>query len=221
MTLPWRVETVIGSAARLLDPPAGNERTVRFLIPEDRAVILGSTQPESHIDRARAQAVGTQVLRRRGGGGAVLVGPGQILWTDVLIPKEDPLWTADVGRAFWWLGDVWIAALAAAGIHGAQAWRLGLRHSPWSDRVCFAGLGPGEVTLGDTKMVGISQRRTRAGAHFQCAVPIVWDPVQLLTVMAIADDARSDAATQLASVARGVGPEVASTLRTKFPSQLP
>jgi len=221
LTSPWRVEIVAGPTARLLDPPAITERAVRFLIPEDRAVVLGSTQPESHIDQVRADAAGAKVLRRRGGGGAVLVGPGQVLWTDVLIPAEDPLWTADVGRAFWWLGDVWIAALGAVGLEGAQVLRLGLRHSPWSDRMCFAGLGPGEVTLGDAKVVGISQRRTRAGAHFQCAVPLLWNPSELLALMALDRDTRRVATTQLADVALGVGADVGSRLMVAFPEVLP
>jgi lipoate---protein ligase len=221
LTSPWRVETVSGLAAHLLDPPAITERAVRFLIPEDRAVVMGSTQPEAHIDRVRADAMGISVVRRRGGGAAVLVGPGQVLWTDVVIPAEDPLWTADVGRAFWWLGDVWSAALGAVGLEGAQAWRLGLRHSPWSDRVCFAGLGPGEVTLGDSKVVGISQRRTRAGAHFQCAVPLLWNPSELLALMALDRDTRQEATTQLADVALGVGADVGSQLMVAFPDRLP
>ena len=41
--------------------------------------------------------------------------------------------------------------------------------------VCFAGTGPGEVLVAGRKVVGISQRRTRAGARFQCSVPILWD----------------------------------------------
>ncbi|MDQ1414199.1 MAG: lipoate---protein ligase, partial [Acidimicrobiaceae bacterium] len=102
MTSSWRVETARGGVAALLQSSPAEERTVRFLEPEDRAVVLGSTQPESHVDRVAAARVATQVLRRRSGGGAVLVGPGQVLWTDVVIPADDPLWTADVGRAFWW-----------------------------------------------------------------------------------------------------------------------
>ena len=41
--------------------------------------------------------------------------------------------------------------------------------------VCFAGLAAGEVTVGGAKVVGISQRRTRAGGRFQCSVPLQWN----------------------------------------------
>ena len=49
--------------------------------------------------------------------------------------------------------------------------------------VCFAGLGPGEVTVAGAKALGISQRRTRAGARFQCAVPRTWDASTLAAVL--------------------------------------
>ena len=39
--------------------------------------------------------------------------------------------------------------------------------SDWSALVCFAGLGPGEVTLDGQKLVGLSQRRTRDGVRIQ------------------------------------------------------
>jgi lipoate-protein ligase A len=194
---------------------------VRFLQPDDRAVVLGSTQPASHIDAHRAASDGISVLRRRSGGGAVMVGPGRVLWADVVIPRGDPLWTVDVGRAFWWLGELWADVLSAVGVDGGQVWRGGLVRSPWSDRVCFAGLGSGEVMVGNTKVLGLSQRRTRAGAHFQCAIPIVWDPCELLAVMDLDDPARHEAATQLAGVAMGVGADLEPKLAPAFVDRLP
>lgn len=210
-----------GPAATLLDPPPLDERTVRLLHADDRAVVLGSTQRESDIDAAAAHAAETSVLRRRSGGGAVLVGPGLILWADVVIPANDPLWTADVGRAFWWLGDAWVAALAAAGVPGAEVWRSGLVRSHWSGRICFAGLGPGEVTIGGAKVVGLSQRRTRAGAHFQCAVALEWRPSDLLALMALDPDTRLRASDELAPAATGVGPQTAGDLGAAFVDHLP
>jgi lipoate---protein ligase len=39
--------------------------------------------------------------------------------------------------------------------------------TPWSELVCFAGIGPGEVMLDGRKLVGLSQRRTRDGVRIQ------------------------------------------------------
>lgn len=193
---------------------------MRLLYPEDRAVVLGSTQPESDIDAAAAAAARTAILRRRSGGGAVLVGPGLVLWVDVFVPAGDPLWTADVGRAFWWLGEAWAAALLAAGRPGARVWRGKLVRSPWSDRICFAGLGAGEVTIGGAKVVGLSQRRTRAGALFQCAVALIWRPCDYLALMVSDTETRARAASELAAVATGVGPDVAGAVVPAFLGRL-
>lgn len=175
------------------------------------AVVLGSTEDAAHVDPARAATAGVEVARRRSGGGAVLLVPGGVVWADVVVPAGDPLWVDDVGRAAWWLGEAWAGALAALGAEpGAlEVHRGGLVRTAWSDRVCFAGLGPGEVRVGGRKVVGVAQRRTRAGAVFQCAVPLVWDPASLVDVLALDDAARARAATDLAGVAAGVGREAA------------
>jgi lipoate-protein ligase A len=165
--------------------------------------VLGSTQPDDVVDRVRADAAGLEVTRRRTGGGAVLVRPGELLWADVFVPSGDRLWTDDVGRAFRWLGPVWTSALHALGVDAR--WHDGpLLETRWSRRVCFAGVGPGEVLVGDRKVVGISQRRTRAGARFHCAALRVWDPEALLAVLSLAGDERGAAAADLPRVALGV-----------------
>src|SRR3712207_118139 len=151
----WRVERETGSAsafhARPLDDPMA--RAVRVLEVDRPALVLGSTQPEADVDRDAVDAAGVELVRRRSGGGAVLLAPGDAVWIDVDVPSDDPLWAPDVGRSFEWLGDTWVAALG-----GGAAHRGGLVTTAWSRRVCFAGLGPGEVTIGGRKVVGIAQR---------------------------------------------------------------
>jgi hypothetical protein len=49
--------------------------------------------------------------------------------------------------------------------------------------VCFAGIGPGEVLLHGVKLVGISQRRSRPGSRFQCAVHTGWRPDELVGLL--------------------------------------
>ena len=158
----WTVSTRRAPAAELhaLDLPAGG-RHVWILEATRPALVLGSTQPDSDADVATCASAGVDVARRRSGGGAVLVGPGECVWVDVLVPRGDPLWHDDVGRATWWLGDAWVAALSAVGVEGCRVHRRGMVPSPWSKVVCFAGLGPGEVVdPAGSKVVGISQRRT-------------------------------------------------------------
>jgi len=112
----------------------------------------------------------------------VLVRPGELLWVDVLLPAGDPLWEDDVGRSFHWLGQAWVDALAALGVEAS--WHDGpMVCTPWCRQVCFAGIGPGEVTVDGRKVVGMSQRRTRAGALFQCAALLKWDATEMARLL--------------------------------------
>jgi lipoate---protein ligase len=120
------------------------------------------------------------------------------------------LWDHDVGRAFHWLGAAWADVLAAAGL-AATLYAGPMRRTNWSDRVCFAGLGPGEVTVGGRKVVGLSQRRTREAALFQCCAALRWEPERLLDLLALDDAERARGAAELALVAVGAGPAVGLT----------
>lgn len=122
---------------------------------------LGSTQQEAVVDHDAARRAGTEVVRRRSGGGAVHLVPGAVTWVDVVIPATDPRWEADLGRSFAWLGAAWAEVLVGLGVEHVAVHEGPMRRTAWSDLVCFAGLGPGEVTVAGRKAVGLSQRRTR------------------------------------------------------------
>jgi lipoate-protein ligase A len=167
------------------------------------AVVLGSTQPWEVVDHVRAAAAGVDVVRRRSGGGAVLLVPGDVVWVDVILPSAHPRWLDDVGRAAHWVGAAWVEALGALGVTGS-AHRGPMVRTPWSDLVCFAGVGPGEVVGDRGKLVGISQRRTRHHARFQCAALLRWDPAALVDLLA---GPYPGPATDLDRVAAGTGLE--------------
>lgn len=149
------------------------------------ALVLGSAQAETTIDLDACARHGLDLARRRSGGGAVLVVPGEMVWLDVVVPRSDPLWSDDVGRAMWWLGEVWAGALrelrpgAAVEVH-----RGALERSSWSSAVCFDGLGAGEVLVGAAKAAGISQRRQRDTARLQSSVHLRWRPDLMVELLA-------------------------------------
>jgi lipoate-protein ligase A len=188
----WGVERLAGSAADLhaIELPDPVERAVWILEATAAALVLGSTQ-------ATVEVSGLAVCRRKSGGGAVLVRPGEVLWIDVLIPRTDDLWDEDVGRAAHWLGRTWAQALGQGVVHTG-----GLVPTFWSSQICFAGVGPGEVLIDGRKVVGISQRRTRVGARFQCVVLRVWDPTELARIFAPGE--WSEVADRLEPAAVGV-----------------
>ncbi len=176
----WRVERWRGSAAALhaLDWPEPVTPTVWLLEVDRPALVLGSTQRVDQVDVAALARSGIEVVSRRSGGGAVLLEPGNGAWIDVLVPRGDERWDDDVGRSFRWLGHAWVAALGAVGID-ASMHEGALACGAFGRRVCFAALGSGEVVVGGAKAIGLSQRRTRAGARFQCTCYRVWHPAPL------------------------------------------
>jgi lipoate-protein ligase A len=193
------------SAALVAGPVAG--RVAHLYRPSDRAVVLGSGQPDGCVDLGACAAAGAQVVRRRSGGGAVLVEPGSLLWVDLVVPSTDPLWCDDVGRAAWWVGEAWASAISRDGAPELEVWKGPMLRRQWSSLVCFAGLAGGEVTgPGGRKVVGVSQRRTRHGALFQCACLLRWEPADLLGLLRLAPAERSRVAWELEGAAFGAGP---------------
>lgn len=174
-------------------------------------LVLGSAQPATTVDAVAAAAAGVEVVRRASGGGAVLLDPHDVVWADLVIPPGHPRWDDDVIAAARWVGDAWVEALVALGLPAdtLECHHGGLVRSRWSDSVCFAGLGPGEVRMAGRKVVGISQRRTRAGARFQMAALRRWDPVGIVALLALDDEARASAIDAIAGLAAGapVGPD--------------
>jgi lipoate-protein ligase A len=200
--------------------PAPIRRAVWVCEPTVSTLVLGSTQGDEVVERAACERAGIAVVRRRSGGGTVLVEPGGLLWIDVLLPAGDPLWEADVAAAFLWLGDTWVSALGAVGIE-AEVHRGGLCTTPWSRLVCFGGLGTGEVVRPDAgpKLVGLSQRRGRAGARFQCAALARWEPERLVPLLAVPPEDQAEAIAALAPAAQGISAPL-SDLRAAFLAEL-
>ena len=191
----WLWEHRRGPAEVLHDitPPSEHRPTAWVLEVKEPALVLGSSQTTDDIDLERAAAIGVSVVKRRSGGAAVLLIPGEHVWIDVWVPSSARWWDDDVNRGADWLADVWIDALGAVGVADLAAHRGAMRRTRWSGLVCFAGLGPGEVCAAGRKLVGVSQRRTREWARFQCVVHRRWDAATMCSLLAD-PEARSGAA---------------------------
>ena len=178
--MPWEVEQLAGSAGELHARPLPQppRRLVSLIEVDSLAIVLGSSQRATGLSAPGD----VEVARRRGGGGAVWLEPGVSWWVDVFVPRADPLHDDDVGRAFWWLGDVFAATLKALGIVGATVHRGPLVAG---GPLCFDGVGPGEISVDGLKVVGMTQRRTRAGSRFGCVVYRHYDPVPLAAALGV------------------------------------
>lgn len=109
--------------------------------------------------------------------------PGEVVWVDVIVPSGSVGWATDIHRPMVWLGERLSSVFTTLDVEGIAVHRGGIEHTDWSRLVCFDGLGPGEVTVGGRKLVGISQRRTRAAARLQACWYIGYDPAALVRLL--------------------------------------
>jgi len=172
------------------------------------ALVLGSTQRESGFDLARCSAAGLEVVRRRSGGGAVVVRPGAQIWVDFFVPRDDPLFDDDVLASFRFVGEIWAAAIGEC-LPSISADRIAVATgrpvaNPWSATLCFAGLGAGEVSVDGRKVVGVSQRRDRRGAWFHSMALLEFDPLEIASLLAAPESRKDEAAAVLAGSAAAV-----------------
>jgi lipoate---protein ligase len=176
----WVVERLDGTAEAVFTGPKSSAAllqalsapTIRFVTVDRPTMVLGSSQPDSVLDASR----GLNVIRRRSGGGAVWLDPAEQVWVDVMIPATSQRWQPDVTTSFDWLGQVWRRVVESLGVPSASV-RVhsgSMERSSWSDLLCFAGTGPGEVFVDGRKVVGMSQRRSRNAALFQCGALLRW-----------------------------------------------
>lgn len=147
--------------------------------PARKTLVLGSTQPDALVRHELADADGIEVCKRRSGGGLVFVDPETDCWIDVIVPSSSRLWDADVGRAFHWLGQHWAAVLAAPPLLLSAVVSNTPNSSPAGRIWCFADMGHGEVSVDGSKVVGLSQRRTKTWARLQSMVLGHWPADQL------------------------------------------
>ena len=163
-----------GPAGELHERPIVAVANVEILEITRPAVVLGSTQSFDVVNMSRASELGFDVVRRRSGGGVVILQPDDHAWIDVTVPRDHHLWSDDVEHASWWLGEVWCDVLRET--DSSARWEVHrgkLTASAPERRVCFASVGPGEVGRRESvprKVVGVSQRRTKDAARFQCTL---------------------------------------------------
>lgn len=174
------------------------------------ALVLGSAQSPDVVDAEACRRVGVDIVRRRSGGGAVLLTPGEVTWVDVIVPRGSAGWAADVHAPMVWLGDRLAEAFALAGAPPTAVHRGRLRSTPWSTTICFDGLGAGELTsaAADTpgaKLIGMSQRRTRGWARLQCCWYSRHDHADLTALLVPDHRPEPDRLGAVATVPRAIG----------------
>jgi lipoate-protein ligase A len=215
----WLRHDWVGTASDFHSKDLPAERALWLCSAEKPALILGSTQDESDVRVDVAVGSGIEIVRRRSGGGAVYVAPDESVWMDITISREDPLWQDDVSASMLWLGDAFVQALQPW-VH-AETFRGTFHNGDVGRAVCFASAAPGEVFVGDNKLVGISQRRNREGARFQCVLYRQWNPLvwsSLLASVDVQEHVRNMRVATVAAPARDIADAVMAALATLTPA---
>jgi lipoate---protein ligase len=127
---------------------------IRIYEPEELCVVLGAGRPEEgDVDLAAAAADGVPVLRRKGGGGTVLLGPGQAVLamvTEVASPFRNREYAGAIAD---WCRE----ALEGLGVGGIE-------HRGISD-----------LAIRDRKILGASIYRSKLVLFYQASILVDTD----------------------------------------------
>jgi lipoate-protein ligase A len=132
-------------------------------------LVLGGHQSPEIVNSIKVSH--TPVRRRRGGGGLVLLRPDD-LWIDWWIPHDDARWSHDVRVSSLLVGSWWASALRVRTRQDVSVHEGPLEGSEAHRVVCFAGRGPGEVFVAGHKAVGLTQWRVREGVFLSTVLHV-------------------------------------------------
>jgi len=150
-----------------LEMPTGDKSEQLWVMrPTAAAIAMGSAQRAEQFDQERLTEDHVALASRRSGGGAVFIDPASTVWIDLLAPRSSAWWSGELTENFLLVGRVWQRALSSIGVESEMCMTASPR-TEVASQACWAGTGWGEVTIGDAKVVGLSQRRTRWGVRVQ------------------------------------------------------
>ena len=135
--------------------------TLGVLRCAEAVVVIGSRQSGRDLDEGALDRDGIGIRRRHGGGGAVLLRTAD-RWVELWLRAATGTHVLDVRSSAYLVGEWWRAALGEHEVD-AQVHRGAVLGASQGAVACFAGLGPGELTVRGHKVLGISQWRVREG----------------------------------------------------------
>lgn len=149
---------------RQLAEPVGTPRVRVWTYPAP-GVVFGCAQAALHGEATQAARTDCELVQRRAGGGAVLVGPW-MLSSSIVLPSDHRLLAGGTVTSYRWLGALHAGLLRDFGVpaHALAPDELARRPAdPKLAWACFGGLSPWEVIADGRKIVGLAQLRRRHG----------------------------------------------------------
>ncbi len=183
-----KIEKIQGTPeilAQRVPPNAKFERTVEAVEISEPMLVLGSSGDEKNyrVDKLESEFKNQiKIVKRRSGGGAVLVIPGSFIWVNILIPADDPAYELNLKKSFNYVGKQLacilneLYGLAPKGLNAHESTEsFYVRSKPLQNSLegkiwCFLDGNEGEVYFGKKKVVGISQRRNRFGSCYYVGI---------------------------------------------------
>ncbi|MGI9147172.1 MAG: lipoyl protein ligase domain-containing protein [Chloroflexota bacterium] len=201
-------EALARDQALLEEVRPGGRRLERWYLADPPAVVVGlglQHRVSDIVDLERCDAAGIEVLARRAGGGAVLVGGESMLCGAMCVPLPDPLVGDDLSGSYRWLGQLLARRLSDAGVLNArrvevEEARSDVRTLRSADDAvarlllgtCYGALSPHEVAVGTAKLVGLAQVRRRHAALFQVGI-LLQDQSPLADCLVVPDELTREA----------------------------
>ena len=201
----WIIETKYSETALAHEANLDEwrEPTIWIIEPKDSCLVLGKSQRgRDFLNLSYLEEQNINLAVRQSGGGAVLVAPEDMLWVDIFVPKESKFWIADIAKASIWIGGIWHDALKRLDIE-CSLFDENFSRSEAYDLICFIGRAPGELFINTRKILGISQRRSKFGTRFQCALIINWKPDHMIAAYTSSPIPNFDQMISRAGIASG------------------
>ena len=191
--------------------------TLRLYAWAPPCLSLGFAQPVAQIDRARAAALGWEVVRRPTGGRAIL--HTDELTYSIVLPDDDPLVSGGVLESYHRLSQGIVAGLDILGMRVDVQPGLPLSQAERERPVCFEAPSAYEITWQGRKVAGSAQVRRRQTVLQHGTLPLHGDITRIclgltfdseVARMAAREQLRARAVTLSEILGRTVGWEEAA-----------
>jgi lipoate-protein ligase A len=140
-------------------------------------VVLGCSKRPTEEMRAYSGKIDVDLVQRRTGGGAVLVGPW-MMSASILLPLHHPLANLNIHETYRWFGESHAVALRSFGLESEV---IKSNKDPLVsadkklDWACFGGRCTGELIVNNRKVVGLAQLRSKRGILLVSGI-LLYDP---------------------------------------------